>query len=73
VNIYSSITAQAVHLSLARNNLTLDAALIVAAADVEISLVAPVRVPRVGNNPVRSAGINTPAEHLDCVAAKHGA
>jgi len=52
------------------NNARLNTALIRATLDVEEALVAPVLVPGVGNNPVVSTGIGTPANHLDGMAAE---
>ena len=47
----------------------LNAALRVPALDAEVSLLAPVRVPRVGDLPVLDAVVGTPADELDGMAA----
>merc|ERR1719218_71473 len=49
----------------------LDLALVDAALDLEVALVAPVLVPAVGHEPVRHAALGAPAHDLDRVAAEH--
>merc|ERR1712000_410571 len=54
----------------ARRDLTLDAALVVAALDPEHALVTPILVPAVHDLPIRGAVLGTPADDLDSVAAQ---
>jgi len=51
----------------------LNAALVSATADPEVSLVAPVGVPRVGHNPVLHTIVNTPAQDLDGMSSEDSA
>lgn len=52
------------------DSLSLDSALVVSSSDLEESLIAPALVPAVSNEPVGSSVLNTPADHLDCVASE---
>ena len=51
-------------------DLVLDAALVLAAHDAEEALLAPVRVPRVGDLPVLGAILDAPPNNLDGVTAR---
>ena len=55
---------------LASNNTALNTALIGAAGNSEVSLVAPIRVPAVCHLPKRSTVFNAPSENSDGVATK---
>ena len=55
---------------LASNDTALNAALIRAAGDSEVSLVDPIFIPAVGHLPKWSSVFNTPSEYSDGVAAE---
>jgi hypothetical protein len=52
------------------DNLSLNAALVVSSSDSEESLVSPTLIPAVGDEPVRSAVLNSPSHDLDGVTAE---
>lgn len=52
------------------DNLSFDSALVVSSSDLEEALVSPALIPAVGNQPVRSAAFNTPANNLDSVSSQ---
>lgn len=52
------------------DDLSFDSALVVSSSDLEEALVTPALVPAVGDQPVRSAVLDSPADDLDGVASK---
>ena len=52
------------------DDLSFDAALVVSSSDLEESLVSPALVPAVGDQPVGSAVLHSPADNLDGVASE---
>lgn len=52
------------------NVLVLNTAVVLASQDLEETIVTPILVPGVGNEPVGSTVLNTPAEKLDSVTAE---
>eukprot|EP00043_Microstomoeca_roanoka_P028209 m.17250 g.17250 ORF g.17250 m.17250 type:complete len:362 (+) comp8245_c0_seq1:165-1250(+) len=63
-------TTRCLELGKASNNLGLDTALVSTLADLEETIVSPVVVPAVGNNPVVGTTLNAPAENLDGMTTK---
>jgi len=55
----------------AGGDLTFNAAFISATQDQEIAFITPVLVPRVGNDPVRCAGLSPPAKNFDGMTTQH--
>eukprot|EP00401_Gymnodinium_catenatum_P054036 CAMPEP_0117504610 /NCGR_PEP_ID=MMETSP0784-20121206/24937_1 /TAXON_ID=39447 /ORGANISM="" /LENGTH=374 /DNA_ID=CAMNT_0005299969 /DNA_START=173 /DNA_END=1295 /DNA_ORIENTATION=- len=53
------------------DDLVLDAALVVAPADPEVAVLAPIRVPRVRNLPILDAAVDAPPDELHSVATSH--
>jgi hypothetical protein len=52
------------------HNLSFNSAFVVSSSDLEEALVSPALVPAVGNQPVRSAALNTPTDDLDGVSSQ---
>ena len=58
------------HLGQSGGNLALDAAVVLSAQNLDVAVVSPVSVPRVGNQPVRSRVFHSPAQDTDSVTAQ---
>lgn len=54
----------------AGHNLALNAAVILASQELDVAVIAPIIVPRVGNQPIRSSVFDAPAEDANGVATK---
>ena len=52
--------------------MSLNAALIVSSSNSEESLISPVLVPAVGNEPVRGSAFDSPSDDLDGVSSEGG-
>lgn len=70
----SELTSQSLHLdgvaSATSRHLALNATLVRATANLESAVVAPLLIPRIGNEPVVLAILSSPAKHLDGMATE---